>query len=386
MIYTIPYYKLKSLTGKIESLNRRVSSMKGTTVEYKISLAYEKLVDGKLIDVVDIDVINPVVSLNGWSFLGSVEHSKDGNIILKKIYDVQIPEQYLNSDDYCEHCNTKRYRKFTYLVYKAETGEIHQIGSTCLKAYLGFDVSLLLEHFKLMDTITNMMGYEGERIAKRGIEAQPFDEFIKRTIVHIDEYGYVSAKKAREHNTIEKNIIDGNFLSATGDTVFASFNNMRKIVPFETEEVVNKYNAIVEWVNGLENNSDYIHNIKTLMKRGYVTFKTATTAASIVGVWYANTHKKKIEDKIISNHFGTIKERMVVDVTVEHISFFEGQYGAGKCYKFRTNEGNVAVWFSAKADLELGKRYVGKATVTKHTEFKGVKQTQLNRCSLELVD
>ena len=391
MKYTIPSYKIKSVIKKLDSLNNGIKLREGAPITYTLSAPYEKFVDlinefdvpvSKLVEMVDLTLDNFVVSLNGWSFLAVTEHSKEGNITMKKIYDVEIPERYYESGTYCEHCNTNRYRKYTYLVYKAETKEIFQVGSSCLQAYLGFDVSLLLEHAKLIDTLNGMFNKEHGRMEKRGIEAQTFETFIKRTIAYINQYGYVSAKKAREDA----------FLVATGFEVWGveynKTHNTDIINGALTQEVDDTFVAVYDWVYGLEDNkSDYVRNIKVLLKRGYVTSKTATTAASIVGVYFANLNKQKVEsvDKVTSNHIGTIKERINVTMTLKYVNSFEGKYGISHCYNFLTTEGNIIVWFSNTSNLEIDKTYTGKATVTKHTEYKGIKQTLVNRCTLKEV-
>lgn len=398
MRYTIPTYKQNYVVKKLNALNNRIAGMKGCTlIDFSVTPAYEKLIDfgydknnepiTKLVEVVDIEINNPVVSLNGWSFLAIIEHSKVGNIIMKKLYDIEVPEQYLNSDTYCEHCNTDRYRKYTYLVYKQDTKEIHQVGSTCLTAYLGFDASLLMAHATFFTTLNDLMNTEHEKMGKRGIEAQELETFLKRTICYTQKFGYVSAKKAREHNSNNVNNDDNyNYLSATGTDVWlmeytrSQMNCIKDSI--DTDETKETYAKIIEWVKGLENKSDYIHNIKVLVDRGFVTYKTATTAASIVGIYFVNTNKKKVESKKISNHFGNLKERIDVDMVLKTATSFEGKFGTSTCYRFETIDGNIAVWFTASVRLEEGKRYVGKATISKHDDFKGSKQTIITRCKL----
>lgn len=393
MRYTIPSYKRKQILNKIEGLNKRIVGMEGQRIEYTASLDYEKTINindaDMLVKVFDIDVTNPMVSLNGWSFLAITEHSKKGNIILKKLYDVEIPEQYQNSDTYCEHCNTNRYRKYTYLVYNNDTKEIHQVGSTCLTAYLGFDASLLMAHAELFTHLKTIMDddRERERMVKRGVETQTVENFLKLAIVTIEKYGYVSAKKAREYyangNELHEDSI---YHNATGYTVWGINYNKKywknELEEAKTDRVNEIYTKIIEWVKGLETKSDYIRNIQILVDRDYVTYKTATTAASIVGVYNMNLQKNKVEDKKVSNWFGTIKERIDVDLILKRKTPFESKFGISNCYMFETQEGNVAILFTAAVELEEGKRYVGKATVTKHTEYKGLKQTVINRVKL----
>lgn len=403
MKYTIPTYKTKATIKKLEALNKRIVGMDGQFINYTVSPSYQTTIKVNkldentkknvevdiLVDVVDINVENPIVSLNGWSFLAIIEHSKEGNIILKKLYNVNIPEQYLTSGTYCEHCNVNRYRKFTYLVYKVETNEIHQVGSTCLTAYLGFDASLLMAHAALFNQMNDMMndGRERDRMTKRGVVMQNLELFLKRTIVVVEKIGYVSAKKARED--AERNADNMTTLTATGYLAWEMEYNKKywkdELEQASGEHVHEVYGKVMDMVNEMEDNNDYIHNIKILVKRGYVTFKTATTAASIVGTYLAREYKKNNENKKNSIHFGIIGNRIDVDMILKSKIKFESRYGMSNCYRFETIDGNVAVWFTASAVLQEGTRYVGKATVVKHDEYKGLKQTLLNRCKLEAV-
>jgi hypothetical protein len=69
-----------------------------------------------------------VAVVNGWKFIASVEHSEKGNII-HKACDIEVPERYYTSDPICEHCNSNRYRKDTFLVMNEETGELSRSAS-----------------------------------------------------------------------------------------------------------------------------------------------------------------------------------------------------------------------------------------------------------------
>lgn len=231
-------------------------------------------------------------------------------------------------------------------------------------------------------------------MCRRAVEVQELDRFLKETIVWVNKLGYVSAKKARENNASPKVDEYGNglYLTATGVDVWGLKYCKEKtpewiVEGLNDEHIDEKYNQIIEWVKGQEPNTDYIRNIKTLVERGFVTNKTATTAASIVGVWYAKQHENdKKEPKKISNHVGEIRKRMDFDMVLKTATPFESTFGASTCYRFETEEGNIIVWFTGSVNLEVGKRYVGKGTVTKHDEYNGIKQTIINRAKLNVVE
>lgn len=52
--------------------------------------------------------------INDWEFIAEVDHTEKGNIITG--VGVEVPERYYTSKPICEHCNSNRYRKNTYIV------------------------------------------------------------------------------------------------------------------------------------------------------------------------------------------------------------------------------------------------------------------------------
>lgn len=67
--------------------------------------------------------------INDWEFIAELEHTENGNIITG-VAGVEVPERYYTSKPMCEHCNSKRFRKNTYIVRNKQTGEFN--GNTAL--------------------------------------------------------------------------------------------------------------------------------------------------------------------------------------------------------------------------------------------------------------
>lgn len=72
--------------------------------------------------------------INDWEFIAELEHTENGNIITG-VAGVEVPERYYTSKPMCEHCNSKRFRKNTYIVRNKQTGEFKQVGKSCLKDF-----------------------------------------------------------------------------------------------------------------------------------------------------------------------------------------------------------------------------------------------------------
>lgn len=158
--------------------------------------------------------------------------------------------------------------------------------------------------------------------------------------------------------------------------------------------------AIVEWAKTMDTrDNDYLnrlHEIATDPTDLYDTDakwprgKNFGLAASLP---VAYTNSKKFADTTDdSAHFGSKKERLTFDVTLERVHGFEGYYGWTNIFVFRTTDGNLAVWKTG-TDLPIDivefdgvevknkteKTFTITATVKEHTDYRGTKQTLINR-------
>jgi len=86
-----------------------------------------------------------------------------------------------------------------------------------------------------------------------------------------------------------------------------------------------------------------------------------------------------------SEYVGDIGQRMnLINLKVLDKKIVNGFRGrVSNMYKLQDPQSNILVWFT-DSELIPGQCYDGKATIKKHSEFRGVKETQISRCSLTL--
>ena len=145
----MPTYHIED--GKLESFNKRLESMrrklrkKGDTCTCKeIGVEYKKLSDGNTYKF-HIMQVEGTVTFEGWNFIARIDHLNSGNVI-KTISDIEIPNKYWHTEGYCDHCNTDRPRKTTYLVEKdgiicVNSGSISLPKENTAHSYLVIDES-----------------------------------------------------------------------------------------------------------------------------------------------------------------------------------------------------------------------------------------------------
>ena len=137
---TIPSENIASLMKLILKYNRKGGNFRlvtGETVARKASR--EVKVDRKwttvtgLYNFTKISVVGEFNALEGWTFLAAIEHAEPHNIVNGIEGSAKL---YRDSAPKCDHCNTNRRRKYTFIVTH-DDGTTRQIGKTCLVAYFG---------------------------------------------------------------------------------------------------------------------------------------------------------------------------------------------------------------------------------------------------------
>lgn len=127
--------------------------------------------------------------------------------------------------------------------------------------------------------------------------------------------------------------------------------------------------------------NDYLYNLSIIRASNVVTRRTMGLAASIIATAERELQEMQPKNESAETFFGTVGERLLVEVTVESVKVIETSMGFFKTIiKFSTARGS-AVWFMSGADSELapGARFMAVGTVKGHNEFKGKKETVLSR-------
>jgi len=104
---------------------------------------------------------------------------------------------------------------------------------------------------------------------------------------------------------------------------------------------------------------------------------------------FAELDQKRAEEreakKGISQHVGDVKSRQTFELTLTFAKSFDGFYGMTWIHRFEDQDGNVFVWKTkdlignSKRCFENGESMEVTATVKKHSDYQGEKQTELSR-------
>lgn len=361
-------------------------------------ISYE-VVEERTLDVkgcVFVEVVRVVVDgespklSGGWEFLAKITHLPEGNLVLKPNSKYEIPVEYRESDCTCDHCGVNRLRKETFLV-KNQEGGILKVGRSCLKDFLGYHNSPenILKYFKLYEEIEDSFEFEGG--SSRIDFAFDLKAVANITVAAISQHGYYNNAKAEEFNTM-----------STRNTVFWSFqpkknnplvykNKDGRVIANEDHE--NQANSIL-WnivfdLSKSDLSSDFEHNLKIILSKGYVSGEYFAIVVGAIAHRYfkdIKTQEKKVfNPKTTSEWVGDISKRYRdVPLTLIRVNGFESLYGYTNVLTFSDDSDNELVWFTGSdLGIKMGDKIKATFTVKSHDEYKGVKNTKISRVSFK---
>lgn len=140
-----------------------------------------------------------------------------------------------------------------------------------------------------------------------------------------------------------------------------------------------------------EETDNYMHNLITACKLEYTTYKNFGILASLFPTYNRSVEKEKRsaeakaqqEPYRNSEWIGKEKERINITVsTFSCLTSWENDYGYTYIYRITDDKNNVYTWKTSNC---LGENSVKSltGTVKTHTEYRGIKQTELTRCRVE---
>lgn len=408
-VFIIPEWNIQNLYSSIKKLNKR--AVKLGVDEIKTNVLSSKYIDDPrltdsqkkvLVTIPKIKIfevtIEGNVKLNGWKFVGTLDLVTIPNAVLvNAVPNETIPSKYFKHAGHCDHCNTNRYRKETFVV-ENESGETKAVGRNCLKDFLGHNptgIANFLEGLYVLIKDLEENTFEG---GEHYVPSYDLLEYLEWTAAVIRLEGWVPKSAVDLENGIyaTAGIASGAWIRPLGGS-----DSERKIWEEEhkkyTPNVHDKLEALQAhgWIAEMEDDEDlnsYFHNLKAIVDSNVVVHKTFGYAASIVSSYQRKEDRLKLKERelaeIKDEYVGEIKSRETFDVIIKKFSFWDTQYGTTTLHEFRDNEGHIIMWKSSTGKIGHGEFNVGDkvsilGTIVKHEEYKDHKQTFINRVKLK---
>ena len=395
--------------ANMERLQKHMTRIRNKCEKYGCEFKYaevgeefrkDKDKDGNeiLIRFVLVDVEGTAM-LNDWEFIAELEHTKEGNIIHKVNTNLEVPERYYFAQPICEHCGTNRWRKNTYIVHNVTTDEYKQVGKSCLKDFThglsAEGIAAFLAGFdKLAEFETPPSGGGWERYVDR-------DMFLRYVAETVRLCGYVKRRNEYEeinpYNTIDKALMIMMWRErGIKPWPYAQKHEIEAMIPegFDAngEKAKEIAQSAFEYVNGLEGNNNYVHNLQTVIANQYVSYSNIGLLASAIP--YYNRYVERCEEENRrreaarkeaenSDWIGNVGDRLKGIKIVGSKVIWSGytDFGMHYLYKMLDQNHNILIWSTGK---ELpDDEFSLSGTIKELKEYNGTKETVVTRCSIK---
>lgn len=408
-VYKIPAVNFERLREDIEKLNRRAAKLNTGLITLNVVKSVTRKCRNELLKldyeetIHHCTVTGETPKLAGWTLVAILEPQHNAEMLIREVPGQKCPVKYRTTDMHCDHCMTTRRRSVIYVLSKEIThtsGKLKhetiykQVGKQCLSDFLGgvnpedlvAGAEYLMDFCQMAsDAEEDDWGFRG-----RGQPIVPVHHFVSVVSIIIRRIGWVSRSKAHDSDEF-----------GGGPTPTANIAWSLCLYPNEKENKrlidekrlhaedcdVTLASQAIEWAKKIDPEtaySTYMHDLGVCCRQEYVTSKTSGFVASVVNS-YQRELGRRLETaaptKPPSQYVGEIKKRQVFEgLTIMKMINLEGQYPS-TLVKFEDGQKNVLTWKASGCPdwLKIGLIVTVKATVEKHDEYKGVKETRLKR-------
>lgn len=403
-VYQIPGHRLEEALARLQTLARKASryATRPVTVEYlggpvvqeRLLTPQNPYAESRRVRIPFhyIRVQGEAPRVQGWTFVATLQHAGEAGTIVRAIPGAVIPEEFRHSTpERCDHCQASRLRRDTY-VLRHQDGRHQQVGSTCLQDFLGgvdpATVARLCERLALLqEALGGFMGL-GDRAGEDLLE------YLGHVAEAMMQYGWKSRAQARQ-----------DFGTATADvarnTMYPPPGSRQGERPPSAEAKAEAFAALEFTRERLEAKaeqgplSEFEHNLNVVVSADFIETRSFGIAAYTVQYRRREMeHEARVAAQTardagrlgVSEHVGQVGQRIQIrHLTVERIIVRENDWGTSHIHKMVDAQGNQFVWFASGAPLDEGRTYDVKATVMGHAEFRGVKETKVNRLNVERI-
>ena len=404
-IFRIPEAQIEKLTDKLAKIAKRCEKLGVTAPTLTdTGVREDQNIGSKKVTEIHrwayVAVTGETPSLNGWHFVATLQHEEHGTILrrvptprldpeLREKFEQHIVsiDKYRTAKPVCDHCQKIRQRKDTYVVVH-EDGETRQVGTNCLADFLGgLSPQRAAKGFEyIFRALDEARTYEREGFT--GLTVDPTydaEYFLSHVVWAYNKFGWLPRSKA----------YDGKIATAdrAANNMFAQIKQERIKGTFTpawedpSDEDLATAKATITYIRDeWDNDSDFGHNLTTILYSDEIKYRSFGIAAAAVLV-YKRDMEKKVQEaaavkEVNNEHVGSIKDRIDLKLTPTKIFVTDGAYGTVYIHTLRDEAGHVFKWFgSYRLDTDI--EVEGKWTVKKHGEYKGVKETVINRPKLK---
>lgn len=337
----VPFYRVDS------GVKVKLGTVPVQVVNYEFNMPDFKVGDYTPVAVIEHDV---VVNIDG---VKNMVHLINGF--------EKAPKEWWTIAGHCDDCNDSYSRKKTIMLLNNETGTFRQIGTSCLKRYLGITCFNVIHNFMLVEELVE------EELAMYG-EYLPSE---KKYVKTIDLLSYVYSMYDTMGGYIKNITVEKAWQAVT--------NSNAAEVSESARERANNTIKFFKNLNNDEELNDFARNVRTAVLAEYAKCSNYIAYAPLLQKKLIAKMAKHNNEELKSNYVGNVGDKITIDVVCTGSVGFETQYGYSFANTFRDGNENVYVWITATKSYDIGTQMKIMGKVKAHNEYNGIKQTVLTR-------
>lgn len=319
----------------------------------------------------EVTLTGSAPSYEGWSFVAAVDAAPAGAVIRSAPSVPEISPASI-TPGVCDHCGTSRARKHTYLVRSEVTGEIVQVGKTCMKDFLGWDVfPVFIDEESVEDDLFGGFGGLGGRVFDA-----PLVDVARLAFAAVDVFGY--------HGRFSK-LSTSQVVAAILDETKGSEELREQLAEaLLDDDVVSDRLEIVRGT--LTADAGFEANLRTILA-GDVVQRVHLGLAATVGLIYQRAVSRAVQEEHeapehVSEWIGVEGKRIAVEGTVIQAMTIDGTFGSSRLVVVSVGQGDRVKMFTAAGwawDVDAGEAVTLTGTVKAHEEYHQRRETLLTR-------
>lgn len=325
----------------------------------------------------DVTITGEPPRYQGWRFVAAVD-SVEGGVVLR--YPPGAAASVSNDQvrpGECDHCHTKRDRRSTVLVAHDDTGQLLQVGGSCLKDFLGHR---LLPVFLTVDEVRDDLG--------RGLGGRPrawdTDSVLTYAWAAVQAFGWTPASAEGSGRTPTRDVVRLALAGGRGaDDV------LRHLAPHleQAQAVAPQLRATL--LAGLTATEGYEANLTAVLRGDAVDARQLGLAVSAIPAHDRLLGQRRLEaarheQAAVIEHVGAVGDKVTLSGTVTTALRVDGfTYRSPAQVMLVVDCGTAMAKMTTTAawayQVKVGDPLTITGTVKAHTVWNGLNQTVLTR-------
>jgi hypothetical protein len=358
--FRVPIHSLAELLRRIDALDRRGRRLGTGPIRLDVRSCTSR-------EAIVILVGDPPV-LDGWKLAAILDHHSEEPTLrpVTALGETLVAASFAPAA--CEHCGVQRRRSRTFVLSNEDPGELIQVGSSCLRDFLGgHDPLRLCRQAECLSVAREALHSADISSPEPAPADAPLAEFAAHAAHVVREHGWVTRERALaagEPSTADRadaalrgsdSLDDGDWLLARGAISWA-------------QKVLRTKPALSQWEQDVISVVSDGHSLGP-RERGLIS--------ALVAVYRRGRAR--------SSHLGHVSETIEVLVLVERARRQSSdRYGAIVRNDLIDGDMNRLVWWQSRGpELAEGQLIRLRGEVAKHTRFSGNAVTVMTRCSAQ---